>query len=730
MKIITPRILLVSLLLLTAVVAVIAMAPRMTQAGPPPPLQTYNPIKPGVKRLVAVPNQVIVKFKKDAPAGSRAQTMSAMGATEPAKAMALPGYYVVTISAVNKDSVPNTVAALAKDPNVETAQPNYYRYSDATPNDTYYPYQWNFPKIQMPAAWDVTAGSGITVAIVDTGIAYENYGQYQIAPDLVGATFVLPWNFINNTGHANDDNSHGTHVAGTIAQVTNNNQGCAGVAYLARVMPLKALNSDGVGQDDWVANAIVYAADNGARVINLSLGAESPSLVLEDAVNYAHGKGAVVVAAAGNAGLGSLYYPAGYPNVIAVGAVRYDETKASYSNYGTGLSVVAPGGDLSVDQNNDGFPDGILQNTFDPNTKVPSAFGYWFFQGTSMAAPHVSGVAALILANGSAMTPDQVRLAIQQTAKDLGQPGWDPLYGYGLVQAFAAIGLPTRTPTRTPTITNTPTPTPTPTITNTPTPTPSPTLAPPSPLTITGVKFSPLSLPSANLLKVEIGVHNGSGSLAQTQGPPPGLVYSEGDTADSLGYPDVSGRWRVGVDYAARPGGKDHPYRWGFGSDLAPGGSVTVTGYIFLTTVRTTNYWAGLVQEQVKWWQDNAGVTSIAVTPPLTVYGLRFAGSTATRYANVYQCTSNGLLQRVWRVDYARTTASYQYTRVLPPSSTCGAYNATFGEYQLTISGGNMTPFGWVTQCTGSGSVRRVWRAGGDGRNIPFQYPEISGSCP
>jgi len=704
-------------LLITIVLIVLAAAmwglPRGASAGPQPPLQTYDPIYHGPPRLKAVPGQVIVKFKPGVSATTRQSVVRVLGGSVP-EPLLLPNYYLVTVTEIDKNTIPKTVEALQRDPNVVAAEPNYYRYSDATPNDPLYAYQWNFPKIQMPAAWDVTAGNGITVAVVDTGIAYENYAQYQRAPDLAGTTFVPGWNFINNNAHANDDNAHGTHVAGTIAQTTNNALGAAGIAYQARIMPLKALNADGSGQDNWVADAIVWAADHGAKVINLSLGAESPSILLEDAVNYAYDKGAVVVAAAGNSGTGSLNYPAAYPNVIAVGAVRYDETKVPYSNYGSGLSVVAPGGDLSVDQNNDSYPDGILQQTFNPNSRDPSDFGYWFFQGTSMAAPHVSGVAALILARGVVTTPAQVRQAIQQTAKDLGQPGWDPLYGYGMVQARAAIDYVPTPPTATPT----------------PTPTSTPSPPPLSPLTITSVQFSPLTLPSGDVLRVDIAVRNDGASTALTQGPPPGLLYSEGESADSRGYPDVPGRWRVGVDFGARSGGKDHPYRWGLGADLAPGNTVTVTGYIRLTTQRTTAYWAGLVQEAVQWWQDNVGTASVTVGPPLPVYGLRFAGATATRYAYVYQCTSNGLLQRVWRVDYGRTTATYLYTRPLPGGALCGSLNTTFNQYQLTIGGGSMTPYGWVTQCVGSGGVRLVWRASADGRNIPFMYPELAASCP
>ena len=132
--------------------------------------------------------------------------------------------------------------------------------------------------------------------------------------------------------------------------------------------------------------------------------------------------------------------------MIAVGATRYDETLAYYSNFGPSLDLVAPGGDLNVDQNKDGYKDGVLQNTFNPNTKSTRDFGYWFFQGTSMATPHVSGVAALVIAKGNATTPDEVRTALQGTAEDLGTPGRDDTYGWGLINAVAALGT-TPTPT-------------------------------------------------------------------------------------------------------------------------------------------------------------------------------------------------------------------------------------------------------------------------------------------
>jgi serine protease len=631
------------------------------------------------------------------------------------------------------EAVPQVARTLQANPLVASAQPNYYRYADLTPNDPLFVYQWNFSKIQMPSAWDITSGTGITVAVVDTGVAYENYGPFVKAPDLASTTFVAGWNFVNNTSHANDDHSHGTHVAGTIAQTTNNAVGATGIAYSAKIMPVKVLNSNGVGQDDWVANGIVWAADNGAKVINLSLGAPSPSTVLEDAVNYAHDKGAVVVAAAGNDNTGSLIYPAAYPSVISVGAIRFDETRAPYSNYGPGLTLVAPGGDLNVDQNNDGFPDGIVQQTFNPLTKDPTDFGYWLFQGTSMAAPHVSGIAALILAHFPGSGPDDVRSILTLSAKDLGAAGYDTIYGYGLVQAFSALNVgptPTRTSTPTRTATSTPgpptaTPTPTPTRTATATLSPTPTPAMGGGLTILNVTFSPLFLPSGGLLRVDITVRNDSGVTMNTQGPNPGFIYNEGQSADSRGYPDIPGRWRVGVDFTGRVG-KDHPYRWGFGTSLAPGSTRTITGYIRLSTKKTTVYWVGGVQEQVAWWVDNVGSTSITVDGEQS---LQIKGGSATRYATIRQCTPDGALVKYWRVSSAGTTATWLYTAVKPGALSCGALNGTFGEYQLTITGGTFTSGAWITQCAGPG-VQRVWRANPDRINAPYQYPEANPGCP
>ena len=283
---------------------------------------------------------------------------------------------------------------------------------------------------------------------------------YERAPDLEGTSFwvnsgevagdlvdndgngfvddVGGWDFVNWDGHPSDDDGHGTHVAGTVAQTTNNGFGVAGVAFGVTVMPVKVLDSAGAGTLQMVADGICYAVDNGADIVNLSLGASSGAETLEDAVAYAYNNGVVVVTASGNDNA-VVGYPAAYDAyVIAVGATRYDETRAYYSNYGSSLDLVAPGGDtrVGIDQNGDGYADGVLQNTFS-NTTVDWA--YWFWQGTSMAAPHVSGVAALILTRNPSLTPDQVRNVLESTAEDLGAAGWDSTFGWGLLDAEAAL---------------------------------------------------------------------------------------------------------------------------------------------------------------------------------------------------------------------------------------------------------------------------------------------------
>ncbi|HUG70789.1 MAG TPA: S8 family serine peptidase [Pirellulaceae bacterium] len=359
---------------------------------------------------------------------------------------------------VRRVSVPAQAAeavkqALARNPHVEYAELNVVATSLLAPNDPYYSYQWNFQNphlggVQSEEAWAVSTGAGVVVAVLDTGVAYANHqdssGTYYRAPDLAGTHFVAGYDFINNDPHANDDHSHGTHVAGTIAQTTNNSRGVAGMAYDSAVMPVKVLGWDGTGSHSAIASGIKWAADQGAHVINLSLGSASGSRTLRDAVAYAHGKGVTLVAASGNDGVNGVHFPAAYDDyVIAVGATRYDGRLAGYSNYGSSIDIVAPGGDMSVDQNRDGYPDGILQNTFNPSTQDTSQFAYYFFQGTSMATAHVSGAAAQIvsqlLSTSGSVHPDHVRQILESTAVDMGAEGVDMYYGHGILDAGAAL---------------------------------------------------------------------------------------------------------------------------------------------------------------------------------------------------------------------------------------------------------------------------------------------------
>lgn len=406
-------------------------------------------------------DQIIVKFREETSEQTRAAVHRSKGAT--VKRVAPGAFVVLTIPATR--SVEDMVAAYQADPNVEWAEPDYTAHAFMSPNDPYFGYQWNFFDygtrsgtavsnfgIQAPSAWNTSTGSGVTVAIVDTGVAYENYAgapgdrfaPYYLAPDLAGATFVPGYDFVNSDTHPNDDNAHGTHVCGTVAQTTNDGYGVAGVAFAAKIMPVKVLDATGSGTYSDVASGIRFAVDNGAKIINMSLGGSVGSQALQDAINYAQSKDVLVVCAAGNNGASSVSYPARYSWCIAVGATRFDGNRAAYSNYGPDLDIVAPGGDTSVDQNGDGYGDGVLQQTF--ATNQPANFGFWFYQGTSMATPHVSGVAALVWAANPGFTASDVTKALESTAKDLGASGWDRYYGWGLVNAAAAVaGTPTDT---------------------------------------------------------------------------------------------------------------------------------------------------------------------------------------------------------------------------------------------------------------------------------------------
>ena len=332
----------------------------------------------------------------------------------------------VIVLKVPAGTVENTVLALTNNPLVEYAEPNFIARIQVNPNDPFEDSicytipsegcvkQWAWKKVQAYEAWTLETGGSVKIAIVDTGVAKS----HEDLPKVFAQR-----NFVNSSQNADDDNGHGTHVAGTIGALTNNGRGVSGANWRVRLLAAKVLDGSGSGTYAAVANGIIWAADNGAKVINLSLGGTSPSSTLQNAVNYAWNKGAVLACAAGNSGTDDKLYPAAYDKCIAVAASNQNNARAGFSNYGAGwVDVAAPGVK-------------ILSTI--PLATGWGTYAYDAWSGTSMATPHVAGLAGLIWASGRCGGAKCVRKRIEDRADAISGTG--TFWKWGRINYYKAV---------------------------------------------------------------------------------------------------------------------------------------------------------------------------------------------------------------------------------------------------------------------------------------------------
>jgi serine protease len=422
----------------------------LTSARAASTFHTFAPRVATPAQMAPAADEVIVQFRDEADEREMGQAIHLAGG----KTMRRSGFgkrFLVSLDA--GFDADEAMARLRTLPGVAYAERNgrvrasQTRPGFLTPNDRFYRAQWNMRLVDAERTWGIQTGSSdVIVAVLDTGVAFEDFGPFRKAPDWGGTRFVAGFDFVNQDSHPNDDEYHGTHVSSTIAEATNNREGMAGLAFGCAIMPVKVLDDEGNGSFFNVAEGVDFAVRNGAKVINLSLGGPSPSTVMQQAVDRAVQAGVTVVAASGNDGEGRVDFPAALPNVIAVGAVDGRKALAPYSNFGSQIDVVAPGGDGDRDDDNDGLADAVFQQMPDPDAVAVGrfdVFDYFGLQGTSMATPHVAALAALLYSQGITQ-PAAVQAAIEQSAEDLGAAGRDDRFGHGLIrpsQALRGLGL-------------------------------------------------------------------------------------------------------------------------------------------------------------------------------------------------------------------------------------------------------------------------------------------------
>ena len=358
-----------------------------------------------------VPGQILVKPRTTVKATEFAAKLNSHGGRE-REVITKLNVRLVTVAEASAEAL---LTQLRADPQIEFAERDYLAEAAFSPNDPQVlnGNEWHLAKIQAPEAWNSTAGGSNTiVAVLDSGVNAAH-------PDLL-SRLVQGYDFVWGDPDPSDDFGHGTAVSGLIAAAGNNGIGVAGVAFNARVMPIKVMNSSGFAAYSAIAQGIRFAVDRGAQVINISITGTSASATLQDAINYAWNSNVVVVAAAGNNASNIPLYPAMCSNVVAVSASLADDSLAGFSSYGRHIALAAPG-------------NAIWSTTRDLIT------GYSAWSGTSFASPVVAGVAALIVTARPALSSRQIVSILEQTADDVGEPGFDPLFGYGRVNAARAI---------------------------------------------------------------------------------------------------------------------------------------------------------------------------------------------------------------------------------------------------------------------------------------------------